>query len=128
MANHKAAKGKPATSPKKRTFTSEYDEDDVPAGKGHNRQKVTTGGVEVPKLKSYVERIERLEEDKAAVASDIKDVKAEAKSNGFDVKAINQIIKDRKLKANERAERDYVYDLYARALGMTVEELDETLD
>ena len=124
MANHKAPKGKPSSSPKKRTFTSDHDEDEAPAGKGHNR----IGGVETPKLKSYVERIERLEEEKAGYASDIKDVKAEAKANGFDVKAINQIIKDRKMKANERAERDYMYALYARALGMTVEELDEELD
>jgi uncharacterized protein (UPF0335 family) len=80
------------------------------------------------RLRLLIERIERLEEEKAGYASDIKDVKAEAKANGFDVKAINQIIKDRKMKANERAERDYMYALYARALGMTVEELDEELD
>lgn len=51
---------------------------------GHNK----TGGVEVPKLRTYIERIENLEEDKAGIASDIKDVFAEAKSNGFDVKSM----------------------------------------
>ena len=81
-------------------------------------QKITTGGVEAPKLRSYIERIERLEEDKAAVASDIKDVKAEAKSNGFDIKAIGQILKLRKMKSNERTEAEYMLDLYKRALGM----------
>lgn len=81
-------------------------------------QKVTTGGVEAPKLRSYVERIERLEEDKAGIASDIRDVFAEAKSNGFDVKAMRQILKLRKMKANERTEAEYMLDLYKRALGM----------
>lgn len=81
-------------------------------------QKVTTGGVEVPKLRSYIERVERLEEDKAGVASDIKDVFAEAKSNGFDVKAMRQVLKLRKMKANERTEAEYMLDLYKRALGM----------
>lgn len=80
--------------------------------------KVTTGGVEVPKLRSYIERVERLEEDKAGVASDIKDVFAEAKSNGFDVKAMRQVLKLRKMKANERTEAEYMLDLYKRALGM----------
>ena len=81
-------------------------------------QKITTGGVEVPKLRSYIERIERLEEDKAGVASDIKDVFAEAKSNGFDIKAMRGVIKLRKMKSNERTEAEYMLDLYKRALGM----------
>lgn len=81
-------------------------------------QKITTGGVESTKLKSYVERIERLDEDKAGIASDIRDVFAEAKSNGFDVKAMRQILKLRKMKANERTEAEYMLDLYKRALGM----------
>lgn len=80
--------------------------------------KVQTGGVETPKLRSYIERIERLEEDKAGVASDIRDVFAEAKSNGFDVKAMRQVLKLRKMKANERTEAEYMLDLYKRALGM----------
>ncbi|MES2984847.1 MAG: DUF2312 domain-containing protein [Pseudomonadota bacterium] len=86
-------------------------------------QKVTTGGVEVPKLRSYIERIERLEEDKAAIASDIKDVFAEAKSNGFDVKAMRSVVRLRKMKSNERTEAEYMLELYKRALGM-----DSTMD
>jgi uncharacterized protein (UPF0335 family) len=81
-------------------------------------QKITTGGVEAPKLKSYIERVERLEEDKSGIASDIRDVFAEAKSNGFDVKTIRQILKLRKMKANERTEAEYMLELYKRALGM----------
>lgn len=81
-------------------------------------QKITAGGVEAPKLRSYVERIERLEEDKAGIASDVRDVFAEAKSNGFDVKAMRQILKLRKMKANERTEAEYMLELYKRALGM----------
>ena len=56
------------------------------ASKGHN----ITGGIDTPKLRSYIERIERLEEDKAGIASDIKDVKAEAKGQGFDLKAMKK--------------------------------------
>jgi uncharacterized protein (UPF0335 family) len=88
---------------------------------GKHMQKITTGGVEAPKLKSYIERVERLEEDKAGVSSDIRDVFAEAKSNGFDVKTIRQILKLRKMKANERTEAEYMLDLYKRALGMEIE-------
>ena len=80
--------------------------------------KVTTGGVEVPKLRSYIDRIERLEEDKSGIASDIKDVFSEAKSNGFDVKAMRGVLKLRKMKSNERTEQEYMLDLYKRALGM----------
>jgi uncharacterized protein (UPF0335 family) len=88
-------------------------------------QKITTGGVEVPKLRSYIERIERLEEDKASVASDIKDVFAEAKSNGFDIKAMRGVIKLRKMKSNERTEAEYMLDLYKRALGLDGAENDD---
>jgi uncharacterized protein (UPF0335 family) len=74
--------------------------------------------VEHAKLKSYIERIERLEEDKAGIGSDIKDVFAEAKSNGFDTKAMRGVLKLRKLTTNERTEREYMLDLYKKALGM----------
>lgn len=83
--------------------------------------KVTTGGVESTKLRSYIERIERLEEDKAGIASDVRDVFAEAKSNGFDVKAMRGILKLRKMKASDRTEAEYMLDLYKRALGMDVD-------
>jgi len=82
------------------------------------------GNVAADKLKAFVDRIERLEEDKAGIVSDIADVYGEAKSNGFDVKALRSIIKLRKLAENERTEAEYMLDLYKRSLGM-IPELDE---
>lgn len=76
------------------------------------------GGVAVDQLKSIIARIEKLEEEKAAISDDIKDVFAEAKGNGYDVKAIRQIIKLRKMDAQEREEEETVLDTYLRALGM----------
>jgi uncharacterized protein (UPF0335 family) len=69
-------------------------------------------------LKAIVERIERLEEEKQALASDIRDVYAEAKANGFDTKTLRQVIRMRKLEANERQEQEALLDLYLNALGM----------
>ena len=69
-------------------------------------------------LKSVVERIEQLEHDKAQIASDIKDVYAEAKGNGFDVKALRTIIRMRKQDANDRAEQEAILETYLQALGM----------
>lgn len=69
-------------------------------------------------LKAVVERVERLEEEKKTIADDIRDVYAEAKGNGFDVKALRTIIAMRKLDANERAEQDSILDTYMQALGM----------
>ena len=71
-------------------------------------------------LKSIIERVERLEEDKAAIGSDIKDVYAEAKGNGYDVKALRTIVRLRKQDAGERAEQEAILDTYMHALGMTV--------
>jgi len=71
-------------------------------------------------LKQYIARIERLEEDKAAVASDIKEVYAEAKSNGFDIKAIKQIIKLRKMDQSELSEQQALLETYMSALGMSL--------
>lgn len=84
-------------------------------------QKITVGGVEAPKLKSYIERIERLNEEKTSLGQDIRDVFAEAKSAGFDVKTMRQIVKLRKMKSNERTEAEYMLELYKRALGMEIE-------
>lgn len=69
-------------------------------------------------LKSLVERVERLEEEKAALAGDIREVYAEAKGQGFDVKIMRQVIRIRKLDSNERDEQDALLDLYMSALGM----------
>jgi uncharacterized protein (UPF0335 family) len=69
-------------------------------------------------LKAIVERIERLEEEKKATSDDIRDVYAEAKGNGFDVKALRTIIRMRKQDANERAEEETILETYMQALGM----------
>lgn len=69
-------------------------------------------------LKAFVERIERLEEEKQAISDDIKDVYAEAKANGFDTKILRQVIRLRKQDADERAEMETLLDLYLAALGM----------
>ena len=83
--------------------------------KGHNSKK---GGVAVEQLKSIIARVEKLEEEKAGIAADIRDVFAEAKGNGFDVKAIRTIIKMRKQDASEREEQETILDVYMNALGM----------
>ena len=79
------------------------------------------GNLDDTKLKSYIERVERLEEEKSALAADIRDVLAEAKSSGFDGKAMREILKLRKKTESERVEQEYLLDLYKRALGMDVE-------
>ncbi len=69
-------------------------------------------------LQSFVERIERLEEEKAALSSDIKDLFAEAKSTGFDTKALRTVIRLRKQDANERRDHEALLATYMHALGM----------
>ena len=69
-------------------------------------------------LRAFVERIERLEEDKKAIADDIKDVYAEAKGTGFDIKALRTIVRLRKKDQAEREEEESILDLYKAALGM----------
>jgi len=76
------------------------------------------GGVSSNQLKSFVERIERLEEEKAAVAEQIREVFGEAKGTGFDVKTIRQVLKIRKMETQERLEQEELLDLYLAALGM----------
>jgi uncharacterized protein (UPF0335 family) len=68
-------------------------------------------------LKSYVERIERLEEEKKALSDDIRDVYGEAKGNGFDVKALRVVVQLRKQDVNERKEHEALVELYRAALG-----------
>ncbi|MFG1462297.1 DUF2312 domain-containing protein [Xanthobacter sp. DSM 24535] len=69
-------------------------------------------------LKSFIERVERLEEEKKAIADDISDIFAEAKANGFDVKALKAILKIRKEDVDDRKEHEAIVDLYAHALGI----------
>lgn len=69
-------------------------------------------------LKSFIERVERLEEEKKAISDDIRDVFMEAKANGFDVKALRTILKLRKEDADDRKEQEAIVDLYLQALGI----------
>lgn len=82
------------------------------------------GGVSGDQLRSYIERIEKLEEEKAGISTDIREVFAEAKANGFDVKTMRQILKLRGMDHSERDELEHMVDLYKRVLGM-LPELDE---
>ena len=78
----------------------------------------TIGGIAGDQLRQYIERIERLEEEKAGIATDIREAFAEAKGNGFDVKTMRQIIKLRKMDASEADEQEFLLDTYKAALGM----------
>jgi uncharacterized protein (UPF0335 family) len=79
---------------------------------------VTVGGIAADRLRGIIERIERLEEERKALGNDIKDIYAEAKSAGFDVKVIREIIHLRKQEPAEVEEQESLLDLYRRALGM----------
>lgn len=76
-------------------------------------------GVAQDQLRAFIERIERMEEEKAAIAADIKEIYAEAKGNGFDTKVIREIVRIRRQDANERMEHEAILELYMSALGMT---------
>jgi len=80
--------------------------------------KAGAGGVAGERLKSFIERIERLEEEKKALADDIRDVYAEAKGTGFDVKVMRQIVKIRKMDKDDLDEQEALLDTYMHALGM----------
>jgi uncharacterized protein (UPF0335 family) len=69
-------------------------------------------------LRSIIERIERLDEDRQTISDDIRDVYAEAKGNGYDVKALRTVVRMRKQDANERAEQETILETYMQALGM----------
>jgi uncharacterized protein (UPF0335 family) len=91
------------------------EQDDAPAETLHGSAK--------DHLRAFIERIERLEEEKAALAEDIREVYAEAKSSGFDSKAIREIVRIRRLDDHERQEREGLLATYMHALGM-VKDLD----
>ena len=76
------------------------------------------GGIAADRLRSIIERIERLEEERKALGNDIKDIYSEAKSAGFDVKVLRKLISLRKVEAKDREEMDGLLDVYMRALGM----------
>lgn len=85
--------------------------------KDHN-ETANIGGIAADRLRSIIERVERLEEERKALAGDIKDVFTEAKSAGFDVKVLRQIIRIRKQEPAEVEEQETLLDVYRRALGM----------
>jgi uncharacterized protein (UPF0335 family) len=76
------------------------------------------GGIAGDRLKSFVERIERLEEERRALGADIKEVYAEAKGTGFDPKIMRQLIRLRRLDKDDLDEQESLLDIYRRALGM----------
>ena len=75
-------------------------------------------GVAQDQLRAIIERIERMEEEKAALSADLREIYAEAKGNGFDTKVIRQIVRIRKQDHSERMEQEALLDLYMQALGM----------
>ncbi len=76
------------------------------------------GGVAADRLRSFVERIERLEEEKAALAADIREVYSEAKGAGFDARILRQVVRLKKMDMNDRREQEELLDLYKRALDL----------
>lgn len=80
--------------------------------------KTEVGGVAADRLRSLIERIERLEEEKKGIASDVRDIFAEAKSAGFDIKAMRTVLKLRKMNAADRDEQELVVDTYRKALDI----------
>jgi uncharacterized protein (UPF0335 family) len=85
------------------------------SGIGHNS---SIDNVSAEQLRQYIERIERLEEEKKGILDDIKDVYAEAKSTGFDSKTMRQIVRDRKMEKHHRDERDMLLETYRAAMGL----------
>ncbi len=78
------------------------------------------GGIAADRLRSFIERVERLEEEKAALTADIREVYAEAKATGFDTKIMRQVVKLRKMDSNDRQEQEELLDLYKRAVGLEI--------
>lgn len=86
-----------------------------------------TGNLARDHLRAFIERIERLEEEKATLMEDIREIYAEAKGTGFDPKIMRQVVRIRKLEPDQRQEQEYVLDTYLSALGM-LERLDQDKD
>jgi uncharacterized protein (UPF0335 family) len=77
-----------------------------------------SGGIAADRLRSFLERIERLEEEKAGLTADIREVYAEAKGGGFDTKVMRQIVRLRKMDSADRQEQEALLDVYRRAIGL----------
>ncbi len=82
---------------------------------------MAVGGIASDVLKQFIERIERLEQEKRELSEHVKDIFAEAKSNGFEPKIMKQIIRVRKMKREELAEEEALLDAYKRAMGLIIE-------
>ena len=87
------------------------------SARGSSERAPDSGGVAAERLRSFVQRIERLEEDKAGLAQDFKEVYAEAKGEGFDIKVMRKLISLRKRDPRQRREEDELLELYLSALG-----------
>lgn len=81
--------------------------------------------VAADELRAFIERIERMEQEKAAIAADIREIFAEAKGRGYDTKVMRQLVRIRKQDANERAEQEALLELYLSAMGMIEDGSDE---
>lgn len=92
----------------------------APANDETNPETKDVGGVSGARLKSYLERIERLEEEKKGIAEDIKDIYAEAKSFGFDTKTMRKVLRLRQMDQQKRQEEAELLELYASALGIAI--------
>jgi len=77
-----------------------------------------SGGIAADRLRSFLDRIERLEEEKAGLTADIREVYAEAKGSGFDTKVMRQIVRLRKMDSADRQEQEALLDVYRRAIGL----------
>lgn len=95
----------------------EHYEDDM-RDRRRGRNMAVEDSVAQDQLRAFIERIERMEEEKAAIAADIKEIYAEAKGNGFDTKILRKIVTIRKQDVNERLEQEAILELYMSALGM----------
>lgn len=93
------------------------------SGIGHNSGGSDAHGVARDQLRAFIERIERLEEEKKTIADDIKDVYGEAKSMGFDTKILRKVISIRKQDHDERMEQEAILETYLMALGMAPEQV-----
>lgn len=82
-------------------------------------------GIARDQLRAFIERIERMEEEKKAIADDIKEIYAEAKGMGYDTKVLRQVVRIRKQDQHERAEQEAILDTYLHALGMAAAPMDD---
>lgn len=89
------------------------------SGIGHNSKAAKVGGITAGELKSIIERIERVEEERRELGADVREIYSEAKGNGYDPKIIRKIIALRKMAAADRAEQEALLDTYMSAIGMS---------